>query len=274
VTKDRIDQRSLGWREALLDGRSKAERVADALSERIRTERLTPGTFLGTKATLREQLQISPATLDTALGVLSDRGLVEIRQGVKGGVRVADPAPALWMGRSRWPVHDGPTNASRAGQVMALYLALQPHVVARAVGQLTDSDRERLQAAKAELRDSVGDFDAYHKAHLAAHHALLDASHDEILTAVVRSRMSPLDRATGPAQLAPDEDAAAYTAERVTVHVGVIDAVLDSDLELAWRRLLAHGLTPPDVEADTSVLPAGTVALQERWSRSFGPLPE
>jgi hypothetical protein len=86
---------------------------------------------------------------------------------------------------------------------------------------------------------------------------------------VVRLLMSTLDGTTGPAQPVGEEDAAAYTKERVAVHVGVIDAVLSEDLPGAWRWLLQHGLAPQDVPADVSVLPAGAADLQEQWRGSF-----
>jgi DNA-binding FadR family transcriptional regulator len=271
VTGNRVgrgDRSTRDWREPVLDARSKAERVADALEERIRAEGMSPGNFLGTKATLREQLRISPATLDTALGVLTDRGMIEVRPGVKGGVRVAAPTPALWMGRSR-PVRGTASDAVRAGQAMALYLALQSHIVARVVGALTPADHLRLESARTQLTESVGDPDAYHEAHVSAHHALLEASHDEVLIMVVRLLMSTLDDTTVPAQPLGEEDAAAYTKERVAVHVGVIDAVLGEDLPGAWRWLLQHGLAPQDVSAGVSVLAAGAADLQEQWRGSF-----
>jgi GntR family transcriptional repressor for pyruvate dehydrogenase complex len=267
---DRADQGARDWRGPVLDARSKAERVADALQERIRAEGLAPGNFLGTKAMLREQLRISPATLDTALGVLTDRGMIEVRPGVKGGVRVAAPTSALWRGGSRWPVRGTTADPVRAGQAMALYLALQSHIVARAVGALTPADHGQLENARTRLTESIGDPEAYHQAHLAAHHALLAACHDEVLIAVVRLLMSTLDDGTGPARPPDGDDAAAYTKERVAVHVGIIDAVLGEDLSGAWRWLLQHGLTPQDVRADVSALPTGAAALQEQWRGSFG----
>lgn len=257
------------WREPLLHARSKAERVADALEARVMAEGLSPGAFLGTKAVLREQLAVSPATLDTALGVLTDRGVVEVRQGVKGGVRVAQAPSALWMGRSRWPLRGGAADAGRAGQAMALYLALQPHIAARAVGHLTEADRERLETARARLQQAEGDPNAYYAAHSDAHQVMLEASHDDVLIGVVGLVTSILDQETGPAQPPPAEDVAAYTRERIAVHVEVIDGILGGDLGAAWRGLLQHGLTPTDEQVDSTVLPAGAVDLQRQWARSF-----
>jgi GntR family transcriptional regulator, transcriptional repressor for pyruvate dehydrogenase complex len=251
---------------AALESRSKAERVADALEDMIRGRELAPGAFLGTKATLRTQLKVSPATLDTALGVLTDRGLIEMRPGAKGGVRVASTTPSLFMGRSRWPVQGTVADAIRAGEAMALYLALQPHIVARCVPNATASDRRTLRSVRSRLRRSIGDPEAYYEAHHAAHHALLDATHDDVLTMVVRQLMSVLDATTGPAQPPAAEDAATYVAERVAVHIAVIDAVLAKDLDGAWEALLQHGLTPSDVAPDDPVLPPGALEHQARWT--------
>jgi len=268
MATNQTDSKQRDWREPLLGGRSKAERVADALEARVRSEGLAPGAFLGTKAALRGELQVSPATLDTALGVLTDRGVIEVRQGVKGGVRVAQPTPALWMGRSRFPL-SGDTTGVRAGQAMTLYMALQPHVVARATHALTDTDRTHLTEARARLLDSVDAPHHYHEAHRRAHRALYDASHDDVLIAVMGLVVSILDDETGHGQPPTTEDITTYTKERVQVHVGIIDAVLDGDLDAAWRWLLQHGLTPTDVQADIAVIPPGALTLQHQWHRSF-----
>lgn len=251
---------------AAFDSRSKAERVADAVEDSIRSQEMSPGAFLGTKAALREKMKVSPATLDTALGVLSDRGLIEMRPGAKGGVRVSASGPSLFMGRSRWPVRGTPADAVRAGEAMTLYLAMQSHVVARAVSRATAPDRKTLRAVRSRLCRSVDDPQAYYEAHHAAHHTLLDCSHDDVLTMVVRQLMSVLDATTGPAQPPAAEDVTAYTAERVAVHVAVIDAVLKKDLDAAWGALLQHGLTPNDVGPDDPVLPPGALEHQERWN--------
>lgn len=259
------------WVTRALEGRSKAERVADALEEQIRTLGLTSGAFLGTKGALRVQLAVSPATLDTALGVLTDRGLVEIRPGVKGGVRVAGSAPSLLMGRTRRQVQGPASDALRAGQALALYLALQSHVVARAIPKATADDRKALRAARTRLNRSIGDMQAFNEAHMLMHYTMLDATHDDVLAMAVQGLMAIMHAATGPSQPPPSEDIGEYTNDRVAGHVAVIDAVLARDLQAAWVALLGHGITPADVAADAPMLPEGALEHESQWRRGFTP---
>jgi GntR family transcriptional regulator, transcriptional repressor for pyruvate dehydrogenase complex len=252
-----------------VSGRSKAERVAQTLEQHIRDRELTPGTFLGTKAMLRAELGISPVTLDTALGILSDRGLVDIRPGVKGGVRVAAVQPSLFMGRARWPVSGGDDAPRKAGQAMALYLALQSHIVARAVSAASVQDKQALRRARARLRSATTDLHAYHQAHLALHRCLLDAAHDDVLHVVLDGLVATLDSTVGPPAVDESSSAQAWIADRIAVHVAVVDAVLERDLDAAWTALLEHGVTVDDTEADRLILPPGAIELEQRWARSI-----
>lgn len=264
---DNGDQgRGLDWAGIVVDDRSKVERVADALAARIEADAMSPGSFLGTKTHLRQQLAVSPATLDMALRVLVDRGLVTVRPGVKGGVRVAEPDPtAVHLGRARWRLTGSAVDAQRAGQGLAIYFALQPLIVATAVHALTDTDRTRLTDIRDRLHASVGDPDAYFSAHRAVHDALLDATHDEVLISVMQTATSVADAGTGGPEPPRGEDVVAYTAERVAVHVDIVEAVLRGDVRAAWLRLRDHGVTQHDVAADAALLPQGFLDLQCFW---------
>jgi DNA-binding FadR family transcriptional regulator len=254
------------WAGIVVDDRSKVERVADALAAKIEADAMDPGSFLGTKTQLRQQLSVSPATLDMALRVLVDRGLVTVRPGVKGGVRVAEPDPsALHLGRARWRLTGSETDAERAGQGLAIYFALQPLIVATAAHALTDADHTRLTDIRDQLHASVGDPRAYFTAHRTVHDALLEATHDEVLISIVGTATALADAGTGGPEPPQGEDVAAYTAERVAVHVDIVEAVLRGDVRAAWLRLRDHGVTQHDIAADSALLPQGFLDLQRFW---------
>lgn len=259
----------------VLDSRSKAERVADALATRIQEDKLEPGAFLGTKSELRDQFGVSSPTVDSALRLLVDRGTVEVRPGVKGGLRVAGQPGAVSLGRARWQLLASGTDAKRAGQALGVYLGLQPQIVAAAVHGQTAQDRKALRAVCRRLRKVGGDQQKYFAAHDAAHDALLEATHDDVLISVVRNVRAIADQATegqhAPSvQLPADEDPDAYFADRAEVHIRIIEAVLRRDVEDAWHGLLRHAVTQADRPADAAILPAGYLDLQTYWHRMVG----
>ena len=258
----------------VLDSRSKAERVADSLAARIQEDKLEPGAFLGTKSQLRDQFGVSPATVDSALRLLVDRGAVEVRPGVKGGVRVAEQPGAVSLGRASWLLRASGADAKRAGQALGVYFGLQPQIVAAAVHGQTSQDRKTLRAVCRRLRKADSD-QQYFGAHEAAHDALLEATHDDVLVSVVRNVLAIADQATegqrAPSvQLPADEDPAAYFADRAEVHIRIIEAVLRRDVEDAWHGLLHHAVTQADLPADAAILPAGFLELQTYWQRMVG----
>lgn len=261
--------------DVVLEGRSKAERVADFLAAHIREDKLEPGAFLGTKSQLREQFGVSPATVDTALRLLVDRGAVEVRPGVKGGVRVAGQPGAVSLGRARWMLRAPGSDAKRAGQALSVYFGLQPQIVAAAAHGQTAQDRKALRAVCRRLRKVGGDEQKYFAAHETAHDALLEATHDDVLISVVRNVLAVADQAAegqrAPSvQLPADEDPAAYFADRAEVHIRIIEAVLRRDVEDAWHGLLHHAVTQADLPADAAILPAGFLELQTYWQRMVG----
>jgi DNA-binding FadR family transcriptional regulator len=73
-------------------GDSKASRLALAIEDSIRTTPLSPGSFLGTKATLAQQHTVSGGTLNEVLRLLQVRGYVDVKPGPKGGAFVASRA--------------------------------------------------------------------------------------------------------------------------------------------------------------------------------------
>jgi DNA-binding GntR family transcriptional regulator len=73
------------------DETSKYRRIAGKLRNRIRSGEYAPGSLLPSKAALMEKNHVSLGTVNGALKVLRDEGLIETRQG--SGTFVADPLP-------------------------------------------------------------------------------------------------------------------------------------------------------------------------------------
>ena len=73
----------------MINGESKATRLAMLIEDEIRTAPLLPGHFLGTKTNIMAQYKVSAGTINEVLRLLQSRGFIEVKPGPKGGVFVA-----------------------------------------------------------------------------------------------------------------------------------------------------------------------------------------
>ncbi len=69
----------------------KYQQVADAIRDRIRDGTYPPGSFLPTRAELREQFECSDIVVNSAMRILRGEGLVSTLNG--RGTYVTEPAP-------------------------------------------------------------------------------------------------------------------------------------------------------------------------------------
>ncbi|MFZ0015291.1 MAG: GntR family transcriptional regulator, partial [Acidimicrobiia bacterium] len=77
---------------------SMPEWIRGELEDRITRGDLEPGNRLGLKSELQEEFDVAGPTLDQALKLLENDGLVTLRRGPKGGVFVARTEPVLRLG--------------------------------------------------------------------------------------------------------------------------------------------------------------------------------
>src|SRR4051812_41901484 len=78
---------------------SRAEAVAKRIEARIAEDALPSGHRLGTRESLRREFDVAVATFNEAVRLLTARGTVSVRPGVKGGLFVASPPALVRLGR-------------------------------------------------------------------------------------------------------------------------------------------------------------------------------
>jgi DNA-binding FadR family transcriptional regulator len=265
------------WAEAGPDAdplsvRSKPVLLADLIESEIRLARLEPGSHLGTKEELRLRFKVSHGTVNSALRVLVDRGVIVMRPGVGGGIRVADWMPTISFGRAVYHLGDDqPETARRVGEALSLYFLLQPVVAATATHNYETADLARLRGAGDRIRASIDRPEDYLDAHWNVHTALLEATHDATLVTVVRALLAATTSETGHGELPPKEDRRAYVEERAAVHLALLDAVIDRDVSSVWSALSGHGVTPADQATLVSLLPPAFFDIQAQWARVTAP---
>ncbi|MDB5571829.1 MAG: hypothetical protein JWN93_3012 [Hyphomicrobiales bacterium] len=156
-----------------------AEIVAQ-IRQRLFDGELKPGDFLGTEGSLSAQFGVSRITLRDALRILEANGIVEVKVGKAGGVRVAHPNPErfadalavqlMLAGISRTEIFD----AQMGAEVRAAQLATE---------QATAADFAALDAQLARARAHVDDAEGFVRESLAFHQQLVLASHNRALIA-------------------------------------------------------------------------------------------
>lgn len=124
---------------------SRAEAVAQRIEERIAEQALPSGHRLGTKESLRREFDVAAATFNESVRLLSSRGTIAVRPGVKGGIFVASPPALVRMGRKMLELSGDSVSVS---DCLAMRNALEPLVTREAM-------RHRGPADVAELRHLV-----------------------------------------------------------------------------------------------------------------------
>jgi GntR family transcriptional repressor for pyruvate dehydrogenase complex len=141
---------------------------------------LKPGDFLGTEGSLSAEFAVSRITLRDALRILEANGIVEVKVGKSGGVRVAHPNPErfadalavqlMLAGISRTEIFD----AQMGAEVRAAQLATEHATIADFAG---------LDAQLARARAHVEEPEGFVRESLAFHFQLVLASHNRALIA-------------------------------------------------------------------------------------------
>lgn len=168
---------SLEWQP--VGSASLSKRITDQVREALFAGRIGPGDFLGTEAALAARFGVSRVALREALHSLEASGIVEIRKGPKGGVRIARGNPELFadilaiqlelIGVTPEEIFDAQTAIELAG-------------VAAAARRATPEDHADLDRAFAEMIAHSGEFEAALESAMRFHEAMVAASHNRALT--------------------------------------------------------------------------------------------
>src|SRR5438105_14659874 len=70
-----------------------SEDVAARILHSFYADDLKPGEWLGTEANLAERFNVSRVTIRDAVSALAARGLIDVRVGARGGLRIAASDP-------------------------------------------------------------------------------------------------------------------------------------------------------------------------------------
>jgi DNA-binding FadR family transcriptional regulator len=208
-----------------------SEEVAAQIVGAFYAEQLKPGEWLGTEAELAARFNVSRVTIRDAVGALSARGLLDVRVGARGGLRIARSDPERLI--DAFSIQLGLMGLRRDELLEALQ-AIEPQTTALAAERASAEQVDGLAALVArscELLDEPAEFT---RLGVAFHQAIADASGNGAL----RASLGAL-RATQLEHLLPLTTRP--LAERVArIHGSIAEAIGQHNAPLAQQRMADH----------------------------------
>jgi DNA-binding FadR family transcriptional regulator len=154
--------------------------IVGQIRQRLFDGHLKPGDFIGTEGSLSVEFGVSRITLRDALRILEANGIVEVKVGKAGGVRVAHPNPERFAdalavqlklaGISETEIFDAQMGAEMRAVQIAAKIA-------------TKEDITALEAQLARCVDAVEDPEGFVHESQAFHLSLVRAAHNRALLA-------------------------------------------------------------------------------------------
>jgi DNA-binding FadR family transcriptional regulator len=157
------------------------EQIADKMQAMIAANQLKPGAQLPTERELAEQLNINRTTVHQALGLLQQRGIVEMKVG-SGTYVINMPTSMVADSIQRYLVFG---NCS-AEDLIKFRELFEPGLAALAAERATDEDLHELSRLLQAGEDAFrrGALDAYAEADAAFHETLALSTHNELVIAI------------------------------------------------------------------------------------------
>jgi DNA-binding FadR family transcriptional regulator len=205
--------------------------VAAQILDAFYTEGLQPGEWLGTEAELAERFNVSRVTIRDAVSALAARGLLDVRVGARGGLRIATSDPDRLI--DAFSIQLRLMGLTR-DELFEAMRAIEPVTAALTAERASDGDVALLRDLVAQSRQSVDDPVKFASLAVGFHQKLADLSENRALRASLAALRATQLEHMGPPTTRP-------LAERVaSIHAGILQAIAAHDPELARARMVDH----------------------------------
>ena len=208
-----------------------SEDVAAQILDAFYTEGLQPGEWLGTEAELAERFNVSRVTIRDAVSALAARGLLDVRVGARGGLRIATSDPDRLI--DAFSIQLRLMGLSR-DELFEAMLAIEPVTASLAAERASDAQVVTLRELVARSREAFDDPVQFANLAVGFHQALADMSGNRALRASLAALRSTQLEHMGPPTTRP-------IAERVArIHDSILQAIAARNSALARERMLEH----------------------------------
>jgi len=208
-----------------------SEDVAAQLMKSFYAEGLKPGEWVGTEATLAERFNVSRVTIRDAVSGLAARGMLDVRVGARGGLRIASRDPERLI--DAFSIQLRLMGLSRE-ELLEAMLAIEPVTASLAAQRATPAQLAKLRDLIDRQSAAIDDPHAFTPLAVAFHQTVAEASHNHALRASLAAMRSTQLAHLGPETTSP-------IAERVArVHASILDAIVAHEPDVAGQRMREH----------------------------------
>ena len=166
------------------EGGTLSARLVAEVREAVFEKRLKPGDFLGTEKNIAQRANVSRMAARDALRTLAALGVVEIKVGAGGGVRIAHGNPRQFAEALAVQLD---LAGITAAEILDAQRAIETLAAELAAEHATAAELAGLKRLLVTAERQIDDVPAFTRACLDFHLAVAEASHNRVLAAQLRS---------------------------------------------------------------------------------------
>lgn len=213
--------------------RRRPQALAQLIEERITTAELRPGTRLGTKRELQDEYGVATTTVNEAIRVLENRGLVQAKPGPGGGVFVAKRSG--WLALSGL-VLDFRNSLTTVSQVLEVRDAIEGLIATDAALHHRKRDIMDLRRLLTVMGRHLEDPPGYLRANWAFHRRSAQLCVNEFARGLYEGLLDFAEAELGNVQRAEGFDGATNLA----THQELLDAIASRDPDRVAAAVERH----------------------------------
>jgi GntR family transcriptional regulator, transcriptional repressor for pyruvate dehydrogenase complex len=208
-----------------------SEDVAAQILKAFYAEGLKPGEWLGTEATLAERFGVRRVTIRDAVSALAARGLIDVRVGARGGLRIARSDPERLI--DAFSIQLRLMGLTR-DELFEAMLTIEPVTAALAADRATPFQLGVLRNLVDQACASLDDTALFSRLAVNFHQAVAEASNNRALSSSLAAVRATQLEHLGPETTRP-------IAEHVCdSHARILEAICARRPEVAQERMREH----------------------------------